>query len=215
MKRVIYFIIIILLTLCISCEREHKNIFDPENDDTVFLKAPQNLRTEIIDSKKIKLQWTGITGINYYKIDRCFTEMQTNKKEEKAKNWQVSFATTSAVTFTDTLIAESGTYEYRVYGFKTNRNTLSSNVFQNIVLYVNNPVISLNGGTYNSDQTVSVLCTTPGAEIHYTTDGTEPGQTSALYSVPLTINKTCVLKTIAMKTGWTSSPIKSAQYHLI
>lgn len=38
------------------------------------------------------------------------------------------------------------------------------------------PVCSPLGGSYTTDQTVTITCATPGAEIHYTTNGAEPTQ---------------------------------------
>lgn len=46
---------------------------------------------------------------------------------------------------------------------------------------VGTPVLSPEGGVYNQQQVVSIVCSTPGAIIRYTLDGTEPNETSAVY----------------------------------
>ena len=48
---------------------------------------------------------------------------------------------------------------------------------------VSTPTFSPPGGTYSSDQSVTISCATSGAEIRYTTDGATPGE--ALPCTPL------------------------------
>lgn len=66
--------------------------------------------------------------------------------------------------------------------------------------YEPEPVLSLAGGAYNSNQTVSI---TPGSStsvIRYTTNGGFPNSGSNLYSSPLTINKTQVVSAKSYST---------------
>ena len=44
-----------------------------------------------------------------------------------------------------------------------------------------------------------------GAEIHYTTDGSNPTAESALYSAAFTLNDSATVKAIAIKNGVSSS----------
>ena len=62
-----------------------------------------------------------------------------------------------------------------------------------------NPVFSVPGGVYTSQQTVTVALSVPEgtpttAEIHYTTDGSEPTRTSSLYTVPFNISSTRTIR---------------------
>jgi chitinase len=59
---------------------------------------------------------------------------------------------------------------------------------------------------------VNISCTISGATIRYTTDGTDPTESSAEYTAPVAISQSCTLKAKAFKTGWTASAIKSAAY---
>lgn len=52
----------------------------------------------------------------------------------------------------------------------------------------------------------------PGAEIRYTTDGTEPTQTSALYSAPFDLGKPALVKARAFKKDLISSGVITQQY---
>lgn len=62
--------------------------------------------------------------------------------------------------------------------------------------------------------TVTMSCTLAGAEVRYTTDGSEPTATSTLYTSPIVLNfpGTYTLKAIAVKTGWENSDITTGTY---
>ena len=65
------------------------------------------------------------------------------------------------------------------------------------------PVIS---GTTPFEETTEVTITGPdGAEIHYTTSGSNPTSTSNLYTEPLTLSATTTVKAIAIKDGVSSA----------
>jgi hypothetical protein len=74
------------------------------------------------------------------------------------------------------------------------------------------PTLSPIGGTYSSAQTVSLADTTPGAVIHYTTDGSTPTTASATYTAAITVSSTTTVKAIAVASGYTTSPVSSATY---
>jgi hypothetical protein len=67
-------------------------------------------------------------------------------------------------------------------------------------------------GTYTSAQTVSISDSTPGATIYYTTDGSNPTQSSPVYTSPLTISVTTVVKAMASAPLLVDSDIASAVY---
>ena len=56
------------------------------------------------------------------------------------------------------------------------------------------PTFSPNGGNFITAQTVSMSCTTEGAAIHYTTDGSEPTENSSVYSTPIEVSTTTTVK---------------------
>jgi hypothetical protein len=74
------------------------------------------------------------------------------------------------------------------------------------------PVIAPAGGTFTSAQTVSISDTTPGAVIHYTTDGSTPTTTSAIYSGQFTVSANETLQAIAVVSGYTTSAVASASF---
>jgi hypothetical protein len=60
---------------------------------------------------------------------------------------------------------------------------------------------------------VTISTTTPGATIHYTTDGSPPTQASPRYTRPVSIASTSTLKAIASKSGFLNSAVQSGLYH--
>ena len=76
------------------------------------------------------------------------------------------------------------------------------------------PTFNPAGGTYYEPQSVTISCTTEGATIYYTTDGSEPTENSQQYSfgVSLNISETTTLKAKAFKDGYNASAIAEATY---
>ena len=74
------------------------------------------------------------------------------------------------------------------------------------------PTFSVASGTYTSAQNVTISCATPGALIYYTTDGTTPTVSSALYAGAVTVASSETIKAIAVKSGMTNSAVASATY---
>jgi Chitobiase/beta-hexosaminidase C-terminal domain len=74
------------------------------------------------------------------------------------------------------------------------------------------PTFSPAAGTYSSAQTVAISTTTPSATIYYTTNGTAPTTSSAVYSGPLTVSATETVEAIAVVTGYSPSTAGSAAY---
>ncbi|MFL5765383.1 MAG: CotH kinase family protein [Bacteroidia bacterium] len=65
--------------------------------------------------------------------------------------------------------------------------------------YVAKPSFSLAAGFYSSAQTAGI--TTPAGNIRYTLDGSDPDQSSALYTTAVTIDSTTVLRARAYSTN--------------
>ena len=74
------------------------------------------------------------------------------------------------------------------------------------------PTFSPAAGTFTEAQNVTISCTTEGATIHYTLDGTDPTANSDTYSTPLAISETTTVKAIAMKQGMSNSSVATATY---
>jgi len=77
---------------------------------------------------------------------------------------------------------------------------------------VETPIFDPLPGTYTSSVTVSFQCATEGVVIHYTTDGSEPSETSAVYTSPVSIPVTTTLKAMAYKDGLIPSAVNTGVY---
>jgi hypothetical protein len=113
---------------------------------------------------------------------------------------------TGALTFTQTttlnaMAAASG---------MTNSGVASATY--TIQQQVATPSLSPSGGTYTGSVTVAISDATSGATIHYTTDGSTPTTSSAVYTGALTFTQTTTLRAMAAASGMTNSGVASATY---
>lgn len=76
------------------------------------------------------------------------------------------------------------------------------------------PTFSIPAGNYSSAQNVEILCATEGATIHYTLDGTDPTEESAVYETVLTITEPTTVKAKAYKQDCIASGIAEAFYNV-
>ncbi len=80
---------------------------------------------------------------------------------------------------------------------------------------VSTPQLSPAGGVFSSDLTVTISCATTGATIHYTTDGSPPTTSSAVYNSPIDVagdGSVTTIKAVAAKAGMATSAIASGTY---
>jgi hypothetical protein len=74
------------------------------------------------------------------------------------------------------------------------------------------PVISPSGGEYFRSVTVTLSCTTPGAAIRYTLDGTVPTPSSIVYSAPFTLTNTTLVRAQAFAAAQADSAVAAGSY---
>ena len=74
------------------------------------------------------------------------------------------------------------------------------------------PVFSVESGAVDSGTEVTITCSTEGAKIYYTTDGTEPTASSTEYTAAISVTEAVTLKAIAVKSGMNDSAVASASY---
>ena len=72
------------------------------------------------------------------------------------------------------------------------------------------PHITPAGGTYFGPVDVSMNCSTEGAEIFYTTDGSTPTTSSTLYTAPFTVSEATTVKAISAKDDMVSEVITAS-----
>jgi hypothetical protein len=67
-------------------------------------------------------------------------------------------------------------------------------------------------GTYDTTQNVAIACATPGATIHYTTDGSPPTADSPTYSTPIEVAAVTTIRAIAVANGFADSVAATVAY---
>ncbi|MDD7416561.1 MAG: chitobiase/beta-hexosaminidase C-terminal domain-containing protein, partial [Spirochaetales bacterium] len=74
------------------------------------------------------------------------------------------------------------------------------------------PAFSVASGAVDSGTKVTITCSTEGAKIYYTTDGSEPTASSTEYIVAISVTLPMTLKAIAVKSGMNNSAVASVSY---
>lgn len=78
---------------------------------------------------------------------------------------------------------------------------------------VSDPELSPAGGEYEGNQVVEITTDTEGAEIRYTTDGSEPSPDhGTIYSSPIGVTSDITIKAIAYKEGFADSQVITEEY---
>lgn len=122
------------------------------------------------DTNNTELTWTGVQTIYNFK---------KYNKSAKALICDERFEAVDFSTFFDEV--------------KTPDNLVSAGGSR-----VSSPYFYPESALFNSSIAVSIVCDTPGAEIYYTTDGSDPGLSSGVkYTEPVVINDTTTFKAVA------------------
>jgi alpha-tubulin suppressor-like RCC1 family protein len=74
------------------------------------------------------------------------------------------------------------------------------------------PSFSPAAGTFTAATNVAISSSTPSATFRYTIDGSEPTESSTLYTSPIAIATTTQLKAIGLKANWSTSITRSGTY---
>lgn len=77
------------------------------------------------------------------------------------------------------------------------------------------PTITPSGGSYVGEVAVTLQTTTDRAQIHYTTDGSDPSSSSPRYRSPFTLKATATVKARACNDGMKDSGVASEQFAVV
>jgi hypothetical protein len=90
---------------------------------------------------------------------------------------------------------------------------LKMTIIYNLALQtVETPTFAPLPGTFTSAVNVTLSCATSGTTIRYTTNGSDPTESSQAYSSPIQVSTTTTIKARAYKSGWTPSNIATGTY---
>jgi hypothetical protein len=89
----------------------------------------------------------------------------------------------------------------------------AANTLPPVAGFVDEVDYSIHRGIYSSPQSLALTCTTPGAQIRYTTNGSRPtASTGSVYGTPLNISASAVIRAAAFVSGWEPSRVKTHTY---
>ncbi|MDM8525122.1 chitobiase/beta-hexosaminidase C-terminal domain-containing protein [Desulfococcaceae bacterium HSG8] len=108
-------------------------------------------------------------------------------------------------------VSESTTIKAKVFRPEWEPSITAAGIYT-ITGTVESPALSLPSGTYTAVQQVEMSCATPDAVIRYTSDGTEPGENSPVYTSPIYVLETMTIKAKAFRSGWIASPVAAEHY---
>lgn len=77
------------------------------------------------------------------------------------------------------------------------------------------PLSDLPSGSYKGSKSVTLSCSTPGAAIYYTIDGSVPTKDSTLYTEKISIYTDLTIKAIAVKDGLLDSIVAEYVYKIV
>jgi hypothetical protein len=121
--------------------------------------------------------------------------------------------TTSSTAYTGPVtVSSTETLEAIALAPGYTNSAVASAVYTISMPLVVTPAFFPAAGTYSSGQAVTISDATSGASIYYTTNGTIPTTSSAIYSGPITVNATETVQAIAAAPGDTNSGVAYAAY---
>jgi hypothetical protein len=74
------------------------------------------------------------------------------------------------------------------------------------------PTFSLKAGVYGATEKLTISDTTPGATIYYTTNGSAPTTSSAVYGGPIVVGATETISAMAIASGYSQSPVNAESF---
>jgi len=99
------------------------------------------------------------------------------------------------------------------WSYFTKPTPIAANSTESVTKQTNKPKFSVANGFYDGTTSVT-LSANPNATIRYTTDGSEPLNTSTLYTKTISLSTTTVVKAVAFEIGFLPSKIVASTYFI-
>ena len=194
---------VLLLSAAMSKDREKAGIYWKE---LTSYSSPSDFASD----------WT---AYNISSTTSCYTTMVLNKDGDVAFLFeedltQLGTGTAYNIKFQTFPLSTITNNQYS-YSHNTSRSAYQPTSDPNwnvLASDVSAPTFSVDAGTYNTTQTVTLTSATDGATIYYTTDGTEPTTKSTEYTEAITVSATTTIKAIAVDADGNESAVATATY---
>jgi len=123
-----------------------------------------------------------------------------------------STPTTSSTLYTGPIAVSASETLQAIAVPTTGTSSAVASATYTVNLMTQPPVILPAAATYAQPQTITMSSVTSGATIYYTTDGSTPTTSSAVYSAPFTLAATETIKAIANSSAYGLSTVTTAAY---
>lgn len=173
--------------------------------------AVTNLSTSNLKKDSVTISWQG--QADEYRL--LYKEHAAEKEYDTVKTEQTSYTLSG--------LKPNTRYAYRVYGIyggeigklseERSFTTLSDGSGEDPENdTVATPVFDTPEGPVTEGKMVKITCATEGARIYFTTDGSTPTDSSAVYVFGVSISRDMTIKAVAVKKGMVNSKIAEATY---
>jgi hypothetical protein len=115
----------------------------------------------------------------------------------------------------DDIDLSAGEYTYQVTALYDEGESNPSNSASAHVNMVATPDFHPEPGYFEIEVELTITCTTEDVDIYYTLDGSEPMQTSLLYSEPVILDSTVYVNARAFRNNWLPSEIAEGYYEIV
>ncbi|MBR6931465.1 MAG: chitobiase/beta-hexosaminidase C-terminal domain-containing protein [Bacteroidales bacterium] len=170
----------------------------------------EKIATPYILTCYVTRQSTNTTASTWYIQVSSDGEAWTNVATQSATSMTVG----TWVEFSANLTQYTDVYVRLCYEGSTAVRNIDDLTLITTVPAVATPTFSPEAGTYYEAQNVTIACTTEGATIYYTTNGTTPDNTSTQYDGAITVSETTTINAIAY-VGEDVSSVATATYTIV
>lgn len=113
-----------------------------------------------------------------------------------------------------TKVGPDGNVYYMLTDYETEGASIHRITYDQTTLVAAAPAISPGSGNYENAVQVAMATGTPNAAIYYTVDGSDPDETSSVYTTSFTIEASTIVKARAFAEGYLASSISSVSYEI-
>jgi len=156
-----------------------------------------------------------IDGVTFRNAGEPFAESQTeNRYVQDADGASINVRCSNRSTWNKVIIPSGSGSIVGILSYFNNDWQILMNDAEGCVDFnsTDTPRFTPAGGTVTVGTEISISCSTEGAAIHYTTDGTEPTASSPVYNAPIVAKDNFTLKAFAVAEGKRPSPVVTADY---
>lgn len=189
----------------------------PDRPDCIRLssnKTNGKFNIELADDARVVAKKIVVNAARYDNDRDADASLMVNSEilyipSTEAADYTISIPSRPEKTLTNLIIDA----EYRVYIYSiTVWYDDSQGTVNPDIATVAAPQITPAGGTVSAGSTVSMSCTTQGADIYYTIDGADPTSSAILYTEPFALYNDLTVKAFATKDGMNPSETVQADF---